>query len=396
MKLLRLLKKYYCSIFKKKKKKKMASVEKVVGVKKVRQKDPDGWDVSMPLPGDIIEGVAELASDDDSFVQAKAWSELTLFLGKIAGHFIWFKVRRGESTLKLRGYVLVERRSNLQKRFVVRAASDERHLAVIAELTLGRCTELQEMSRRMVNSGSRGYNQMGLQYDWKMKIGTYLPDSHSTVVSSIVFMPLTREYRVEATLVRTMAWFSAAVSSGIPLVFVNIQTEQINNLERRNTSGKDLTCSRQLDGYVGNQSAQGVRLWYLPGIAEVPLELTPEPGESRFGIDIKQTDEGFVSIYAVAKGTAAERAGLVHLFEEANKSKHRLVISRLEGKSLLPSTVSSEGLIYCCDHADIKDTLNLAMERSESIRLHIMSWPNQITQNTTGLIGAAAALMPPN
>lgn len=85
----------------------------------------------------------------------------------------------------------------------------------------------------------------------------------------------------------------------------------------------------------------------------------------------------------------------MHLLEEANKSKHHLVISRLEGKSLLPSTVSSEGLIYCCDHADIKDTLNLAMERSESIRLHIMSWPNQTMQNTTGSIGTAV-LMPPN
>ncbi|XP_060210517.1 uncharacterized protein LOC132637448 [Lycium barbarum] len=381
MKLLRLLKKYFCSIFKKKKQ--MANVEKVVGVKKVRQKDPDGWDVTMPLPGDIIEAVAELPADDDSsFVQANAWSELTLFLGKIAGHFIWLKVRREESALKLRGYVLVERRrSNLQKRFVVRAPSDHRHLAVIAELTSARCTELQDMSRRMVNSGSRGYNQMGLQYDWKIKVGTYLPDSRSTVVSSIVFMPLAREYRVEATIVRTMAWFSAAVSSGIPL--------------RRNTSGKDLTWSRQLDGYVGNQSAQGVRLWYLPGSGEVPLELTPGPGETRFGIDIKRTDEGFVSIYSIAKGTAAERAGLVHLFEQGKQSKHHPVISRLEGKSLLPSTVSPEGLIYCCDHADIKETLNLAMERSESIRLHIMSWPNQTTQNTTRSIGAAA-LMPPN
>ncbi|CAN4128336.1 unnamed protein product [Withania somnifera] len=373
----------------------MANAEKVVGVKKVRQKDLDGWDVSKPLPGDIIEGIAELAAADDSFVRAKAWSELTLLLGKITGHFIWLKVRRGESTLKLRGYVLVERRSNLQKRFVVRAASDERHLAVIAELTLGRCTELQEMSRRMVNMGSCGYHQMGLQYDWKMKVGTYLPDPRSTVVSSIVFMPLTREYRVEATVVRTMAWFSAAVSSGVPLVFVNIQTEQISNLDRRNTSGKELTWSRQLEGYVGNQPSQGVRLWYLPGISEVPLELTPEPREARFGIDIKRTDEGFVSIYSVAKGTAAERSGLVHLFEQANKSKHHLVISRLEGKSLLPSTVSSEGLIYCCDNDDIKETLSLAIERNESIKLHIMSWPNEITQNTTGPIGAAA-LMPPN
>lgn len=75
--------------------------------------------------------------------------------------------------------------------------------------------------------GSRGYNQMGLQYGWKLKDGTYLQDSRSTVVSSIVFfMPLTREYRVEATVVRSMAWFSTAV----PVVFVDIQTEQISNL----------------------------------------------------------------------------------------------------------------------------------------------------------------------
>ncbi|PKI31584.1 hypothetical protein CRG98_048025, partial [Punica granatum] len=60
-----------------------------------------------------------------------------------------------------------------------------------------------------------------------------------------------------------MAWFSAAVSSGAPLVFVNIQTEQ---------------------------------LW------------TP----------------GFICIYSVALGSAAERAGLGHLHEEANAKGHLL------------------------------------------------------------------------
>lgn len=85
------------------------------------------------------------------------------------------------------------------------------------------------MSRRVVKVTPIGFNQKGVKYDWKMKVGTYLPDPRSTVVSSIIFMALATETCAGATTVRAMAWFTAAVSSGIPLVFINIQTEQIIN-----------------------------------------------------------------------------------------------------------------------------------------------------------------------
>lgn len=98
----------------------------------------------MPLPGDIIEGIAQDGTNE-SFVSAKVRAELSLHLGKInrVAEYVWLKVRRGESTIKLRVCVVPDRNVKLQKRFTVRAASDERHVAVLADLTFEECFELQ-------------------------------------------------------------------------------------------------------------------------------------------------------------------------------------------------------------------------------------------------------------
>ncbi|KAL1532604.1 hypothetical protein AAHA92_32591 [Salvia divinorum] len=349
----------------------MAPSQKVVCVKQVKQETAEEWDETMPLPGDIIEGVGE-DSADEAFVSAKARADLNSQLGRIhrVAGAVWLKVRRGEGTIKLRVCVVPVANGKLQKKFTVRAASDERHVAVLAEMTFQECFDLQEMSRRVVNLDFKGFHRKGIKYDWKHKVGSCLPDRRSTVVSSILFMPLSRERGMKAPTVRAMAWFSAAISSGIPLVFTTIQTEQII------TSETSQTTSRQQNTNM-----------------TTPNRTLPTTGRVQIQMDIKRTEEGFICVNSVARGTAAERAGLGQLFQQANRTRHLLVISRLKGKSLMPSTVDSDGLIQCCDNADIRRELFFAMEKADSIQLHLMSWPSEAVVSSPASV--VATLRPP-
>ncbi|KAK8505251.1 hypothetical protein V6N12_067221 [Hibiscus sabdariffa] len=340
----------------------MGRAQTVVCVKRVKQEEQEEWDESMPLPGDIIQGCAENdGNDDELFTPAKGKSELSSQLGKMKVETIWVKVRRGDAILKLRVRVVADKSSMLQKRYTIRAARDDRHVAVLGDLTLEECLTLQG----------------------------------STVVSSMLFMPFQGEYYMEATVSRCMAWFSASVSSGAPLVFVNIQTEQIVPSERTNPTAKETCLGKQQNTATPVELVQGIRLWFLPGVEEVSLELIPEPEETRFGIEIKRTDEGFIYVFSVTKDSAADRAGLQQLLEQADAKKHLLVISRLEGKSVTPSSVDSDGFIHCCDHNEIQDTLISAIEGMDIIQLHIMAWPNQTRPENSQAV-AAVSLWPIN
>ncbi len=62
---------------------------------------------------------------------------------------------------------------------------------------------------------------------------THLPVSGSATVFSLLVMPVAlspaaRDYAgVEDTSARAVAWLSAAQASGVPISFVNIQTEPL-------------------------------------------------------------------------------------------------------------------------------------------------------------------------
>lgn len=70
-------------------------------------------------------------------------------------------------------------------------------------------------------------------YPWEQKMMTFLPVSGSAMVFSLLMMPPTQSPKardlagVEHTSARAIAWLSAAQASGVPITFVNIQTEPL-------------------------------------------------------------------------------------------------------------------------------------------------------------------------
>lgn len=48
-------------------------------------------------------------------------------------------------------------------------------------------------------------------------------------------------------------------------------------------------CKQQIHNTT--QIMHGIRLWFLPGVAEITIELIPLPSEVRFGMEIKRTEE---------------------------------------------------------------------------------------------------------
>ncbi|KAF9607542.1 hypothetical protein IFM89_036904 [Coptis chinensis] len=104
----------------------MGNVQTLVCVKHVKQDVPEECDETMPLPGDIIEGVSEDVGEE-LFMPTKVRSELSSQLGKLNRQVdsVWVKVRRGDSTLKLQAIVVQERGSKLQRRYTIRAVDDD-------------------------------------------------------------------------------------------------------------------------------------------------------------------------------------------------------------------------------------------------------------------------------
>ncbi|KAK6912853.1 LOW QUALITY PROTEIN: hypothetical protein RJ641_022454 [Dillenia turbinata] len=329
------MEKYFCVFAKKAP---MGSKHMVVGVKQVKQEGSEEWDESMPLPGGIIEGFAE-SEFNELFLPAKTKSRIELTVGKVEPENGSCVDQGGVRMIKLWAFIVPERYSKLHRtRFTIRATSNDRHIAVLGDMASNQCVELQEMSRKVVNVEFIGFNRIPVEYEWKIKVDTYLPDKRSTVVSK-ASRPL-----------QVGPW-----PGFLKQLLLGLLGKSLN-------TGKEGTQQNSSASFQ-NQLVQGI---------------------------------SFICIFSVAKGTEADLAGLAQLHFKANETGYLLVISRLEGKSLMPSDVCSEGLISCHEDGEIKELLLFAVDEMDGIHLHIMTWPNQTPVLASRTNGVGMTLRPPN
>ncbi|MQL97943.1 hypothetical protein Taro_030641 [Colocasia esculenta] len=235
-----------------------------------------------------------------------------------------------------------------------------------------------------------------------------LPIQNSSSFLSLLILPkaadtsATRYNSMEDTLARANAWLNSSQSCGVPIVFVNIQSEALLTKISGETASSTVNAGSLSDlANLANASLYGfedyhgvdigvvraVRLWYTPVAGEYPVEIKLNEGDSRLGFAVSRTQEGFIYVSSVSDdddiGLPSTRSGLKDLYREAKRASKLLVISRVSNQKVLPWMVSPSGAIRCFDTVSLSQKLSLHRHALQPILLHVLLW-DQISVSPGG------------
>ncbi|KAA3455348.1 Cobyric acid synthase [Gossypium australe] len=258
-------------------------------------------------------------------------------------------------------------------------------------------------SSRMVSELSRTRLQDGyVSYAWERRMQEVLAVPSSSSFLSILLLPkasdrvASRYNDLEDTLARANAWLSASQASGVPIVFMNIQTESLLTKISGETASSTVNAGSLSDlSNLANASLYGfedyhgvdigvvraVRLWYSPLVEEVAIEIKLKEDDTKLGFAISRTEEGFIYISSVIdddENVPSTRSGLSTLYKESVSASRLLVVSRLSNQKVLPWMVSSTGAIRCFDTVSLSQKLSLHRHASIPILMHIFSWDQSL------------------
>ncbi|KAH0847134.1 hypothetical protein HID58_090489 [Brassica napus] len=381
----------------------------------------DEWSGDMLQTGDIVEEIRIGSGPGSAIFKApfkggKAWLQKVLHNSyRNKDTSIVVRVRRGSHDLSDLSACIVPNDSAGKKQYMLRSIDDPNYTVGFSDRTESDCLGIQaSRGSRMVEALVRAKLQDGyVSYPWERRMQEALPISGSSNFLSILFLPKASAYGragsryndLEDTLARANAWLSCSQANGVPIVFMNIQTESLLTKISGETASATVNTTSLSDlSNLANASLYGfedyhgvdigvvraVRLWYAPLGVELPIEIKLRDDDTKLGFSISRTEEvcitnglGFIYVSSVTdhddESAPAARSGLSSLYRDAAKASRRLVVSRVGSQKVLPWMVSSTGAIRCYDTVSLSQKLSLHRHAKVSIVLHVILWDSSAT-----------------
>ncbi|GLJ22458.1 hypothetical protein SUGI_0422800 [Cryptomeria japonica] len=381
------------------------------------------WNDNMLQTGDVVEElkIGSYATLTAPFKGGKSGlqKELHKFYRR-NDTLVLVRVRRGRGVIaELQACITAD--EGAKKQYTLRALSDPNYVVGFVDSTEEECRTLQASRDARVESAlSNAQLKDGyVAYPWEKKMQKFLMVPKSGCFFSILIVPhnsdrgLQQYNDLEDTLARAYTWLTASQASGVPIVFMNIQTEplltKISGEKASNTvnagSLSDLSSIANT-GLYGFEDYHGVdigvvravRLWYSAASGELPVQLKVKEGDTRLGFAISRTDEGFFYVSSVMDEegtvTVASRAGLIDLYNDARDAGKLLIISRISNEKIVPWMVSSAGAIRCFDSISLSQKLSLHRHAVRPILIHFMLWDETLLSIPTSDDHQAEAPLP--
>ncbi|MED6169892.1 hypothetical protein PIB30_025459 [Stylosanthes scabra] len=390
---------------------KVLSIECIKGSSKA-----DEWTGDMLQTGDIVEeiriggSVSSLVRFKSPFKNGKSGvNKILQDSYKKKDTSIVVRVRRGPDEFAELQACIVPSDSVSKKNFVLRSIADPNYVVGFVDRTEAECFELQaSRTTRMVHALTRTRLQDGfVSFPWERRMQEMLSVPNSSNFLSMLLLPKTsdrvssRYNDLDDTLARANAWLNAAQASGVPIVFMNIQTESLLTKISGETASSTVNAGSLSDlSNLANASLYGfedyhgidigvvraVRLWYAPIGGEFSIEIKLKEDDTKLGFAISRTEEGFIFVSSVTnqENVPATRSGLSNLYKLATDTCRLLVISRVSNQKVLPWMVSSTGAIRCYDTISLSQKLSLHRHTRVPILLHAFLWDRALVSSSGG------------
>ncbi|EPS66853.1 hypothetical protein M569_07922, partial [Genlisea aurea] len=315
---------------------------------------------------------------------------------------IQVRIRRGNGEIaELNAFIVPNEQLIGRKQYILRAIDDPNYAVGFADRTETECLNLQaSRNERLMNDLERTTLEDGyVSYPWSRRMEEMLSIPNSSSFFSILFLPKASGNDgcndLEDTIARAHTWINASQDSGVPLYFMNIQTESLLTKisgDADTAASPIVNASSVADlSNLANASLYGfedyhgvdigvvraVRLWFSPLATEIPIQIAIKDSDDKLGFAISRTQEGFIYISSVIQGdddAPSARSGLTRLYGRATFAEKLLVVSRISNRKVLPWMVSPTGAIRCYDTVSLSQKLSLHRHARVPIVIHVFLW----------------------